>query len=35
MKLFKYKDFLNESNQDIDSICKRYGIENYTINGDV
>ena len=34
MKLFKYKDFLNESNQNIDSICKKYGIKNYTINGD-
>lgn len=34
MKLFKYKDFLNESNQDIDSICKKWGIKNYTINED-
>ena len=34
MKLFKYKDFLNESNQNIDSICKKYGIKNYTINQD-
>jgi len=31
MKLFRYPDFLKESNEDIDSICKRYGIENYTI----
>ena len=34
MKLFKYKDFLNESNQDIDSICEKWSIKNYTINGD-
>jgi hypothetical protein len=42
MKLFKYSDFLKESNEDIDSICKKYGIENYTakeglvhVDGDV
>jgi hypothetical protein len=34
MKLFKYIQFLNESNQDIDSICKEYNIKNYTINQD-
>jgi hypothetical protein len=34
MKLFKYNQFINESNQDIDSICRKYGIENYTINTD-
>jgi len=34
MKLFKYKDFITESKEDIDSICERYGIENYTINED-
>ena len=34
MKLFKYKDFLNESNQDINSICEKWGIKNYTINED-
>jgi hypothetical protein len=35
MKLYKYKDFINESTkEDIDSICKRYGIKNYTINED-
>ena len=34
MKLFKYKDFLKESNQDINSICEKWGIKNYTINGD-
>jgi hypothetical protein len=31
MKLFKWSDFLKESNEDIDQICKRYDIENYTI----
>jgi hypothetical protein len=31
MKLFKYSDFLNESNEDIDSICKKWSIKNYTI----
>jgi Leucine-rich repeat (LRR) protein len=30
----KYNQFIKESNQDIDSICKKYGIENYTINED-
>ena len=34
MKLFKYKDFLKESNHDIDSICEKLGIKNYTINQD-
>jgi len=35
MKLFKYKDFISESTkEDIDSICERYGIKNYTINED-
>ena len=31
MKLFKWSDFLNESNEDIHEICKRYGIKNYII----
>jgi hypothetical protein len=42
MKLFRYSDFLNESNEDIDrsilaltlktdSICKKWGIKNYTV----
>ena len=34
MKLFKYNQFINESNQNIDSICNKYGIKNYTINQD-
>jgi hypothetical protein len=32
MKLFKYFNFFN--NKKVDSICKKYGIENYTINED-
>jgi hypothetical protein len=31
MKLFRYTDFLKESLEDIDSICKEYGIKNYTV----
>ena len=31
MKLFRYPDFLKESNEDIDSICKKWGIKNYTV----
>jgi hypothetical protein len=45
MKLFKYNQFIKESNEDtnpceaairtsINSICKEYGIDNYTINED-
>jgi hypothetical protein len=34
MKLFKYNQFIKESNEDIHSICKKLGIENYTINED-
>jgi hypothetical protein len=34
MKLFKYGNFIKESKEDINSICKNYGIENYTINED-
>jgi hypothetical protein len=34
MKLYKYDKFINESNEDIHSICKKYGIEKYTINED-
>jgi len=39
MKLYSYNQFIKESkdawwSQDIDSICKRYGIRNYTINKD-
>ncbi len=30
----KYKEFIKESREDIDSICKKYGIKNYTINED-
>jgi hypothetical protein len=32
MKLFRYKNFIKESKEDIDLICKKFGIENYTIN---
>ena len=31
MKLLRWSDFLKESFEDIDSICKKWGIENYTI----
>ena len=31
MKLFKLSDFLKESLEDIDSICKTWDIENYTV----
>ena len=34
MKLFRYKNFIKESKEDIDSICKKFGIKNYTINED-
>ena len=34
MKLFRYQNFIKESKEDIHSICKKYGIENYTINDD-
>ena len=34
MRLIKYSNFINESKEDIDSICKKYGIKNYTINED-
>ena len=34
MKLFRYENFIKESKEDIDSICKKFGIENYTINED-
>ena len=30
----KYNQFINESNEDIDSICKKYRIRNYNINTD-
>ena len=30
----KYLKKFNESVEDIDSICKKYGIKNYTINVD-
>ena len=33
VKLYKYQSFL-ESKQDIDFICKKYRITNYTINED-
>lgn len=29
-----YKEFIKESKMDIDSICEKYGIRNYTINSD-
>jgi hypothetical protein len=35
MKLFKYNQFIKESNEDIHSICKEYGIRNYAINEDL
>jgi hypothetical protein len=34
MKLFKYDQFISESKEDIESICRKYGIRNYTINED-
>ena len=34
MKLYSYNQFITESKEDIGSICKRYGIKNYTINED-
>ena len=34
MKLFRYENFIKESREDIDSICKKFGIKNYTINED-
>jgi hypothetical protein len=34
MKLFRYENFIKESKEDIDSICKKFGIRNYTINED-
>ena len=34
MKIFRYKNFIKESKEDIESICKKYGIKNYTINED-
>jgi hypothetical protein len=34
MKLYSYNQFIKESKEDIDSICKRYRIRNYTINED-
>jgi hypothetical protein len=34
MKLFRYQNFIKESKEDIDSICRKYDIKNYTINED-
>jgi hypothetical protein len=34
MKLFKYNQFINESNEDIHYMCKKYEIEDYIINED-
>ena len=34
MKYLKFNESLDGSLEDIDSICKEYGIENYTINND-
>jgi hypothetical protein len=35
MKLFRYQNFIKESKENIDSICKKYNIQNYTINDDL
>jgi hypothetical protein len=35
MKLFRYQNFIKESNEDIHSICRKYDIRNYTINEDL
>jgi len=34
VKIYDYNQFINESKEIIDSICRIYGIENYTINED-
>jgi hypothetical protein len=34
MKLLRYQNFIKESKENIDSICKKYDIKNYTINDD-
>ena len=34
MKLYRYQNFIKESKEDIHSICKKYNIQNYTINQD-
>ncbi len=34
MMIKKYQEFIKESKEDIDSICKKYDIKNYTINDD-
>ena len=34
MRLSKYSNFIKESKEDIHSICRKYGIKNYTINQD-
>jgi len=34
MRLIKYSNFIKESKEDIHSMCKKYGIKNYTINED-
>jgi hypothetical protein len=31
MKLYRYQNFIKESKEDIDSICEKYNIRNYTI----
>lgn len=36
MKLYRYKNFIKESNENnIDSICRKYLIRSYTINDDL
>jgi hypothetical protein len=35
MRLIKYSNFINESKEDIDSLCEKHSIKNYTINEDV
>jgi hypothetical protein len=34
MKLLRYQNFIKESKEDIDSICKKYNIQNYVVNDD-
>jgi hypothetical protein len=34
MRLYRYQNFIKESKKDIESICKKYNIQNYTINED-
>jgi hypothetical protein len=34
MKLYRYKNFIKESKEDIHSICNKYDIKNYVVNAD-